>query len=474
MPIQRNNKAKAAYSLRLRLTSAMAAGFMLILSILSIALWNYAISAANKTYDLLLEGSAISILGRVSSNDDGISVDFPPSALEMLGLAEYDRVFYHIFTADGKTITGDPNLPLPPSQTDPVSAVYFDDNYTQAPVRFVTQGKYVAGADAPQLVFVQVGQTYIGRDNHKNDLFYRGMLLLGILAVAGVLFARVAINIALKPLSGIVADIESREPSDLRALKASPPREIAGLISAINGFMRRLDTSKDNAQIFIADVAHQMRTSLSALKGQLEFADEQSSPEALKEHVGKANTQARKTIDLTNQLLAHAMVIHRADAQVKSKVNLVDLISDAIEEHIRQGTGTDLEFEFGQNSAKKDLNITGDAILLREALRNLINNVEVHAGKGSSIHFSVEETGSGNEYITLIVEDNGPGIAPDQRETAMERFSKHGDTAGSGLGLAIIKASIDAHHGQVNLSERIGGGLRVEILLPKSTGGSLA
>ena len=452
----------------------MVAGFLLILSILAFALWNYAISAANKTYDLLLEGSAISILGRISSNDEGFSIDFPPAALEMLGLAENDRVFYRIFTADGQTMTGDPNLPSPPSKTDPTSALYFDANYTQEPVRFVKLGKYVAGPSAPRLIFVQVGQTFVGRDDHKNDLFYRGMLVLAILAIAGILFARLAINIALKPIAGIVADIERREPSDLRALQASPPREIAGLISAINGFMHRLDMSKDNAQIFIADVAHQMRTSLSALNGQLEIAKEHNEAEALKDHIIRANDLTKKTIDLTNQLLAHAMVIHRADAQVKSKINLVDLITDAIEEHIKQDNGTDIEFEFERSGAKSDLNIIGDGILLREALRNLINNVEVHAGKKSLIQFAAEDAGSGNDYISLIVEDNGPGIPLDRRETAMERFSKHGDAAGSGLGLAIIKAVIDAHRGKISLSERKGGGLRVEISLPKSSGNTHA
>lgn len=446
----------------------MVVGFLLILSILAIALWNYATSAANKTYDLLLEGSAISILARISAQDDGISIDFPPAALEMLGLANTDRVFYRIFTADGETLTGDPNLPPPPSEAEPESAFYFDANYTQENARFVTLGKYVAGPRAPQLVLVQVGQTFMGRNDHKYALFYRGMLVLVALAIAGILFARIAINIALKPIAGLVADIESRAPSDLRPLQASPPREIAGLISAINGFMRRLDTSKDNAQIFIADVAHQMRTSLSALKGQLEIADEQSAPDAVKLHVSKANMQAKKTIDLTNQLLSHAMVMHRADAQLTSRINLVDLITEAIEEYLKQENGSEIEFEFERGDPDADLSIIGDIVLLREALRNLINNVEVHAGKNSVVHFRINAAREKPDHISIIVEDNGPGIAPDRIEAAMDRFSKHGKSAGSGLGLAIMKAAVEAHDGKVRLSQRHGGGLRVDILLPKT------
>lgn len=463
------SRSEAAYSLRRRLTSAMVTGFFLILSILAVALWNYATSAANKTYDLLLEGSAIAILGRVSSNADGVTIDFPPAALEMLGLAEEDRVFYRIFTADGVTLTGDPNLPPAPRQADPQTTQYFEANYTGAPVRFVTQGKLVADPDGTQTAYVQVGQTRIGRDAHRNALFYRGMSVLAILAFAGVIFARISINLALKPLSGIVADIKSRDPSDMRALKVSPPREIAGLISAINAFMRRLSASRDNAQNFIADVAHQMRTSLSALNGQLELAAEKSDPRELKLHIGKANAQARKTIDLTNQLLAHAMVIHRADMQSKTEVDLVELITGAIEDDIKNGNH--IEFEFDSSRTLTDLHIMADPVSLREALRNLINNVRVHAGDASHLRFSVEDGLSGSEdFVTLVVEDDGPGIPAKVRETALDRFSKYGEAAGSGLGLAIVKAVMDAHHGSVRLLERDGGGLRVELSLPKHAG----
>ncbi|MEQ8481114.1 MAG: sensor histidine kinase [Hoeflea sp.] len=455
----------ASYSLRRRLTFAMMTGFLLILSILAVALWNYAVAAANRSFDLLLEGSAITILGRVSSNANGITVDFPPAALEMLGLAEDDRVFYRIFTAEGETLTGEADLPGPEVDITNDETQYFDARYSGTLVRFVRQRKIVAIDDQTLPVLVQVGQTRIARDVHRNALFLRGMMVLGVLAVAGIFFARMSINLALKPLSGIVTDIESRDPSDLRELKASPPREIASLIAAINGFMRRLDASKDNAQNFIADVAHQIRTSLSALNGQLELASEPGKPEELQRRIGSAGLQAKKTIALTNQLLAHAMVIHRADNQSKSAVDLVDLVTTAIENHVKQRASTGIEFEFVRKDALNNPVILGDAVSLQEALRNLISNVEAHAGDRPCLRFTIERSGTGNR-VFLIVEDDGPGIPHGQRANALDRFSSFGNSLGSGLGLAIVKAVMDAHDGTVTLGDGANGGLRVELSFP--------
>lgn len=472
LPMPVSTRPATPYSLRRRLTIAMITGFLLILSIIAVALWNYAVSAANRSYDLLLEGSAITILGRVSSTPEGISVDFPPAALEMLGLAEDDRVFYRIYTARGETLTGEPGLPEPPIDGNRADVEYFDAQHSGALVRFVRHGKAVATENQTETVLVQVGQTRIARDEHRNALFLRGMVVLGALAVAGIVFARMSINLALKPLSGIVTDIESRDPSDLEELKALPPREIASLIAAINGFMRRLDSSKDNAQNFIADVAHQIRTSLSALNGQLELASEPAHPDDVLNRIDKAGLQAKKTIDLTNQLLAHAMVIHRADNQLKMDVDLVELVTSAIESHVKQHSDTGIEFEFARNGDGTAAVIVGDPVSLKEALRNLISNVEAHAGQQPRLRFTFERATDGAGAV-LVIEDNGPGIPEAERANVLKRFSRYGTTSGSGLGLAIVKAVMDAHDGTVRLTDAKDGGLRVELSFPGYEGGNV-
>ena len=107
----RSPKRLKQKSLRHRLLLSMGAAFLVILSFISVGLWGYARQAANEAYDRLLHGAALAILERVSLTADEIRVDIPYSAFEILGLAQDDRVFYHIYTREGGTLTASHDLP---------------------------------------------------------------------------------------------------------------------------------------------------------------------------------------------------------------------------------------------------------------------------------------------------------------------------------------------------------------------------
>jgi two-component system sensor histidine kinase TctE len=96
--------------------AAMLAGCAVIMAALAVGLWNYARAAADTTFDLLLDGAAIAILDSVADTPSGLQVDIPNSALELLGLAKRDRVFYRVPTADGTMLTGHADLPAPPGE----------------------------------------------------------------------------------------------------------------------------------------------------------------------------------------------------------------------------------------------------------------------------------------------------------------------------------------------------------------------
>lgn len=471
LPMFARDRNGTAYSLRRRLTVAMMIGFIVILAVVSVGLWSYARNAANSTYDLLLDGASIAVLERVSMAPDGVAVDFPPSALEILGLAQEDRVFYRIFNGRGETLTGSPDLPLPENDRQGLRDRFFDVVHGGETVRFIIRGRPVPGPAQPQWINVQIGQTRAARDALQWELFTNGLIGLTALAVIGLIFVRIGINMALRPLSGIEADIRDREPSDLDPLKATPPREVESLINAINAFMRRLGTSKDNAQTFIADVAHQMRTSLSSLRGQIDLAAEQEDPEAARERLHKAADQVARTIRLTNQLLSHAMVIHRADSRVRDRVDLADLVKSALEEIIREETDANIDYEFSKLDGAGPMEIAGDAVALREALRNVLDNARKHGGVGGIV--KIELTGrqlNGEPAVVIAVEDDGPGIAPEEYENVVKRFYALGGKGDSGIGLAIVKAVVEGHEGRLTLGRACGGGLRVEMILPEGGG----
>ena len=461
------------YSLRRRLMAGMLAGFAVIMAALAFGLWNYARAAADTTFDLLLDGAAIAIMDSVTDTPAGMQVDIPNSALEILGLAERDRVFYQVSLTDGTILTGDAGLPPPPDRgprgTAPApERQFFDAPHTGQTVRFVHRQQTVPGISGPIEVVVQVGQTRGARDVVQRDLFVDGMVALSVLALVGLVFVQSAIHLAMRPLVGIEADIQHRDPANLAPLRALPPREIAGLIDAINGFMRRLGASKDNAESFIADVSHQIRTSLSALRGQLELASETHDPARQRARVAKAAEQASRTIRLTNQLLAHAMVIHRADTAPREEVDMVNIARGLIEEASRSPSdAAEPEFEVLVAPGAELLVVPGDPVSLREAMRNLIDNALRHAGPAPLVRIALSPgLLEGRAALDLRVEDNGPGIAVADRARARQRFSSLGARGGSGLGLAIVEAAAGAHGGRLDLDVSSEGGLSARLILP--------
>ena len=197
--------------------AAMLAGFSVIMTALAFGLWSYARNAADTSFDLLLDGAAIAILDSVTATPSGIQIDIPNSALEILALVEDDRVFYQVSTADGTVLTGDANLPAPPGQTPRATPrvperQFFDAPHTGEAVRFVRRQQVLTGMAGLEEVAVQVGQTRGARDAMQRDLFIKGIAVLSVLALIGLVFVQFAIFLAMRPLAGIEADIQEPRP----------------------------------------------------------------------------------------------------------------------------------------------------------------------------------------------------------------------------------------------------------------------
>lgn len=443
----------------------MALGFAILLLIISLLLWNYARDAANRTYDLLLAGAALSILERVSPGPDGPSVDLPSSAMEILALAPNDRVVYSVFSPDTGAITGTSDLPFPDGTPLQAAPVYFDAPYGD-PFRFVLQGRQMNLPDGRLWVAVQIGQTLEARRAQQMSLFLNGMTGLAGISLIGLGFVWLAIRRALSPLRQIETDLRARSPGDLTPVEGSSPREIRGLFEAINGFITRLDRNLKLTEGFIADVAHQTRTSLSALQGHLSLAADSRDPAQMHARLMRAELQAERTVRLTNQLLANAMVIHRSDRATLKPVALKPVVRDTLAEMLRDSRMREIVVTFdADHLADGDDMLIADALSIREALRNLIDNAVRHGPPDNKIDIALDIE---SDALALRVEDAGPGIAEADRARATERFSSiQQETAGSGLGLAIVQAVADGHGAKLHLGTSRNGGLAVTIAFPR-------
>lgn len=454
-----------SYSLQRRLLGLMALGFIGLLLIISLLLWTYAREASNRTYDLLLAGAALSVLERVSPSPTGPTVDLPSSAMDILALAPDDRVVYRVFLPGSDVITGADDLPLPDDLPLTLAPAFFDADHG-VPFRFVLQGRQFNSASGRLWVAVQIGQTLEARRANQLSLFLNGMAGLAAVSLIGLGFVWLAIRRALFPLRRIESDLRARAPDDLAPVLGTPPREIRGLFEAINGFILSLDHNRKLTEGFIADVAHQTRTALSALQGHLSLAVDSDGPEKMRARLARAEQQAERTVRLTNQLLANAMVTHRSDRATLKPVALRPMVRDALAELLRDSRMREITLTFDADhiSDGEDI-VMADALSVREALRNLIENAVRHGPSDNTIAISLHARA---DQMVLLVEDAGPGIPEADRTRATDRFSSLSqETAGSGLGLAIVKAVAEGHGGTLTLGASHLGGLAVSMAFPR-------
>ena len=174
---------------------------------------------------------------------------------------------------------------------------------------------------------------------------------------------------------------------------------------------------------------------------------------------------AEKLSRLVNQLLSDASVIHRSNVRQFQPLDLAELLDQAVYDSVPKAEpAPDVRLALPIDGAPAPA--LGDSLMLREAFKNLIDNALRHgAAPGGHIDVRLERDGA---RWRVTVSDQGPGIPPALAHAAFERFVRGPNprSAGAGLGLSIVRRAVDSHHGELRLSNRVGGGLDAVILPP--------
>lgn len=454
-------ETRAPSSLRRTLTLYLGVLLAVFAVALLFAARDYGQRAANRSYDHLLVSSALSIIDSVALVDAQWQVDLPYASLDLLSMAPDDRVFYRVFDGQNRTVTGYADLPLPP-RTPSDEPQLFDARYSGETVRFVVVSRRVSSPSAQAEVRVQVGQTRRAREAVAQDIVNRALLAIGVLSLLSLALVAFGVHRAFRPLVKVERELSRREPSDLSPLDARVPREMDQMVAALNRFMARLSSSNETLRAFMAEAAHQMRTPLAALRAQAQLALDDDDPEDMRRSLAAIDRNATHMSRLLNQLLSDASVIHRSNLQRFAPVDMVETVHQALHEALPQALPAPrVQLAVGVASSR----VQGDALLLREAIKNLIDNAIKYGGDGP-LQVALTEEG---KYSVITIADHGPGIPPGDAERVFERFARGEDAApgGAGLGLAIVKRVVDSHGGQIDLSNRPTGGLVATIRLPR-------
>lgn len=426
---------------------------------LLIAIWISTQLAANEAYDRILTGSALQIAENTWYQNGAVNVDVPLAAFSMLTAG--DQVFYVVVDPDGRTVAGDsdfkPEIPWKKLNDGPLLQ---DGAYLDTPVRMAIVGRRMPIAGEHPWAVIVLAQTNNARHSFAKSVGTRALLVILVMGVLTVIAAMFTLYQALSPLKKIEAAIRERDLNDLSPLSITVPVETHALVSSINAFMQRLAVHRATMRRVIGDAAHQLRTPVTALISQMELLSAQSDEEGRRRHLDRLRERTRHLGALVNQLINHAMVQHRSDTAPFEQIDLGHLVRQEMADMLsHQERQLDLAMEAPEHPCL----IMGDAISLREAIKNVLGNA-LQYGAASFLHVQLEQT---EQQFELRVIDDGPGIPEADWERIRKPFAaRSGERVGASLGLSIVEEVMRAHGGQLRFGYSGAGSFMVALRFP--------
>lgn len=288
-----------------------------------------------------------------------------------------------------------------------------------------------------------------------------GSLTLAAALIASYLFAA-RISRPLRKMSVIAARVDAGDLSP-RMHKGGPHDEIRILADAFDHMLNRLEDAFARQRAFVSDASHELRTPLTVIRGQLEVLAREKNPSP--EDVRHVERLVRVELARMQRLVDDLLLLARADERDflhKDTVAMPQFVEDLVEGMRKTA---DRDFDLG---AVPRGELAADPDRIAQALRNLLVNAIEHTASGGTVAVSVTAR---DGRLMFAVEDDGPGIPPEERKRIFDRFhrtdpARTRSSGGTGLGLAIVQAVVEAHGGSVRADQSSLGGARIAFDLP--------
>jgi two-component system sensor histidine kinase QseC len=398
--------------------------------------------------DAHLAQSASLLVAQIGRESDEIDVEHSPH------LHRYSRRVAFQFWEDGTVLrlhsANAPNSRLSPNI----------DGLSDA----VVEGKrwrVFSGWDAGRHYLVQVGELAEARDEIVATIA-RNLLwpLLVALPALGILIW-LGIDRATRPLRVLNRQVGHRAPDNLAALDlGDAPAEVAPLVASLNRLFDRVRTSMENERRFTADAAHELRTPLAALRAQAQVARGAGNDAERGHALDNVIVGCDRASHLVDQLLTLARLEPETLRAGHARCDLHEIARRAVAELVPGALAKAIDIELATAPA---VTLQGDARLLQVLLRNLLDNAVRYSPPRTTVRVHVGEM-EGGAFVTVA--DEGPGVAPDERERLGQRFHRlPGATAsGTGLGLSIAKRIAQIHGATMSFAATATGfGLAVTV-----------
>lgn len=318
------------------------------------------------------------------------------------------------------------------------------------PLRVAASMKQLPGREAPVVFMAGIDRSAVDADTRQfATLTWIALLALGAGLVTAVLLQ---VQIGLRPLFGLRNEIADVRKGRKARIERDYPVEIQPLAEQVNRLLDHNQEVVDRQRTHVGNLAHALKTPISVM-----LAEAGQASGALPEMVRKQTGVMQAQVD---HHLRRARAAARAAHGLGERTPVAEVIDElaVMIERVFQSKALEIDWR-----APDGLGFLGERQDLQEILGNLIEN----AGKWSRRRVRVSAGSSGLGMLIAVVEDDGPGLPEDQRETVLKRGARLDEaTPGSGLGLSIVDELVRAYGGRLTLGESDLGGLKVMLELP--------
>lgn len=429
---------RQTHSLRRVVLAWLLTPLIVLLPLVATVQYRYALHLMNDAFDRSLGDDLAELSSLVQWTDGRVSFELTRQGENVLRNDTADKVYYLVLDAHGQRVAGDAELQSLRQMPDANVTHFFDATAAGDTVRVASRG-VTCGPDTCEVL---LAETLVKRSRIGTSVLVSTLLIALALFSVGTIAVLLAVRRGFDPLERLSDEIGQRSLDDLRPLDVTQaPREMAGVIRAVNRLFARVQAASSAQRAFLADAAHQLRTPLARLQTEVELALLETDAAPARSTLERVAASARRTARLAHQMLALARADEAAQVDPPAPFDLKVLASELVEEWVPRAIAADVDLGFELAPA----HAFGRENLVRELLINLVHNAIEHAGAGARVTVRTLET---PDAALLEVEDDGPGIAPEDRGRVFERFTRgaqpRGD--GTGLGLAIVR-DIAAQHG---------------------------
>jgi two-component system heavy metal sensor histidine kinase CusS len=387
------------------------------------------------------------------------------------------EIYLRVLDVDGRTLVATPGMAreLPPPPRRQLTSLPASGERIEAASPggkpFLTlimpvTGRNGAGSGQVMQVAMDRGHDEYLLARYRERLWFALGVSLVLCSLAGYLIARGG----MKPIENIgrtAARIRSTTLNQRIAVQGLPA-ELAELAVIFNSMLDRIEEAFRHISQFSDDAAHELRTPINNLRGEIEVAlGQDRSADEYREVLASCGEECARISRLIQTLLLLARSEASGDVLRRETVDVGQVLAD-------------MEAFYGAAAAEAGiclhvssdprLHADLDRTLFQQSIGNLVSNAIAHTPAGGSVNLAARATGMS---LMVTVSDTGCGIAPEHLPHVFERFyrvdrARAGSAYNAGLGLAVVKSIVTRHGGHVEIASAVGRGTEVRLILPMS------